>query len=89
MSRTDQGTLYYECFHPEKDDLWCELEIDYKLYREYGYSHDEGGHGMPDDIELDYDCTMISYCGEPVQSMSIPHWVDWDKISNYVWSKID
>lgn len=90
MSRTDTGTLYYECVHPDpKSDLWCELEIDYRLYREDGYSYDSDGHGMPDDIELDYDSAMVSYCGEPVQSMSIPHWVDWDKVNNYVWSKID
>lgn len=78
---TAKGTSYVTCYHPENDDLWCELEVTWKHTREEAVMYYSDGSGYPGDESSEIiDSKMISYCGEPVQQMSEPHWIDWNKV---------
>ena len=41
----------------------------------------QDGSGYPGDNSIEIiETKMITYCGDPVQQMVEPHWIDWDKV---------
>lgn len=78
---TTKGSSYVDCYHPTNDDLWCQLEVFWERNYEPAVMYYNDGSGYPGDDSFQItDSKMITYCGEPVQHMVEPHWIDWDKV---------
>jgi hypothetical protein len=78
---TAKGTSYVTQYHPENDELWCELEVVWQHTSEPAVMYYRDGSGYPgyESSEI-IELKMISYCDEPVQNMSTPHWVNWEDV---------
>jgi hypothetical protein len=75
----NKGTTIAECYHPTKDDVYCDIMIKWRYYFE------EGTRDDPEEEEYTFDSVkMVSYCGQPAQDMKIPEWVDWDEVQEQV-----
>ena len=80
MGKT-KGSSYVDCYHPDNDDLWCQLEVFWEHNHEEAVMYYADGSGYPGDDTFEItDSKMITYCGEPVQNMTEPHWINWDKV---------
>jgi hypothetical protein len=78
---TAKGTSYVKYYHPQNDELWCELEVLWQHTSEPAVMYYRDGSGYPGDESCEIiELKMISYCDEPVQHMSIPHWINWDDV---------
>lgn len=75
----NKGTSVVECYHPSDDGVWCELYINWIHYNTPSTYDDPGD----EDMHIT-SYTMTSYCDEPVQNMSIPHWIDWEDVLNQI-----
>ena len=75
----NKGTTIVECYHPDKDDVYCDIMIKWRYYFE------EGPRDDPEEEEYTFDSIkMVSYCGQPAQDMEVPDWVDWDDVQEQV-----
>jgi len=78
---TIKGRSIVDCYHPTNDDLWCQLEVFWKHESSPAVMYYNDGSGYPGDESFEIiKSTMVSYCGEPVQHMTEPHWIDWDQV---------
>jgi hypothetical protein len=75
----NKGTTVVECYHPTKDDIYCDIMVKWR------YFHEAGTFYEPEDEEYTFDSVkVVSFCGQPAQDMEIPDWVDWDFIQEQV-----
>jgi hypothetical protein len=71
----NKGTTIVECYHPTKDDIYCDIMVKWRYY------HEAGTFDEPEDEEYTFDTVkVVSFCGQPAQDMEIPDWVDWTDI---------
>ena len=78
---SSKGRTYVDCYHPTNDDLWCQIEVFWKHNYEPPVMYYQDGSGYPGDNSIEIiETKMITYCGDPVQQMVEPHWIDWDKV---------
>ena len=71
----NKGTTVVECYHPTKDDIYCDIMVTWRYY------HEAGTFDEPEDEEYTFDTVkVVSFCGQPAQDMEIPDWVDWTDI---------
>jgi hypothetical protein len=71
----NKGTTVVECYHPTKDDIYCDIMVKWRYY------HEAGTFDEPEDEEYTFDTVkVLSFCGQPVKDMEVPDWVDWTDI---------
>mgnify|MGYP000485195381 CR=1 FL=1 len=87
-----RGTSYVTCYHPELDEVFCEIKVKWKYISEpmVMYYPDGSGHPGAEEFVIE-DCEVYTYCNVRVtneEDRICPNWIDWDRVNEEIFEEI-
>lgn len=85
-NQVSKGSCIVTAYHPNNDQIYCEISVDWKHVYEPPVMYYGDGSGYPGSDEFTIlKSKLITYCDEAVGvDEEIPDWVDWDQVKEEI-----